>query len=206
MRVQAKLTMAILAAALLQATPSGAADADGKFALEGGGAAACSKFVAAAEAKAPEMALFSGWVDGYFSAINQIEKTTYDITPWQTTELTLVLLTTWCKEHPKEQFGLAVNRLANALMADRLTTFSATTMIGTAASATPIYEEVLLRTNRALVQKGYLKGEADAKYSPQVKAALEKFQKDRKIKVSGLPDQRTLYALFVPEPPPAPKK
>lgn len=193
------------ALAVLALAPSAfAADRDGKFALDGGGAVPCGQFLQARDSKAPEVALFAGWIDGYLSAVNQMRPDTYDITPWETSDLLLMLVENYCRDNPKEAFGLAVNRLGAALAKDRLTQLSPVMVAGHKGAVVSVYEEVIVRVHKALTERKYLPKEAEPKFTPEMRAALEKFQQERKIPVTGLPDQKTLFALFVP--PPAAKK
>jgi peptidoglycan hydrolase-like protein with peptidoglycan-binding domain len=59
-----------------------------------------------------------------------------------------------------------------------------------------IYEAILRRAQQMLSERGYYKGASDSKFGPAMEKAIRKFQKDKKIGVTGLPDQRTLLLLF----------
>ncbi len=193
------LILAMIASAWLPPALAGAADKDGRFALDGGGAVPCSQFLEAQKAKAPELALFAGWIDGYFSAVNQLRPETFDITPWQTAELLLMFVGNYCSDNPKDSFGLAVNKLGAALAADRLTVFSEGMVAGHKGAVVTVYEDIVRRAHKVLVSLKYLPAGSEPAFSAEMKAALEAFQKDKKIPVTGLPDQRTLFALLVPE-------
>ncbi len=193
-----------LVAAFVSGASAAAADREGRFALDGGGAAACAQFLQAREAKAAELSLFAGWIDGYLSAVNQMRPETYDITPWQTTDLLLVLVENYCRANPKEAFGLAVNRLGAALAKDRMTTQSPMMVAGHKGAVVSVYEEIIVRVHGALVERKHLPKEAEPKFTPEMRVALEKFQQERKIPVTGLPDQKTLFLLFLPDPKAAP--
>ena len=49
---------------------------------------------------------------------------------------------------------------------------------------------------QALKDLGYDPGEIDGAFGPKSSAALAKFQEDKKLTVNGIPDDKTLKALF----------
>jgi hypothetical protein len=186
-----------LAAALAAAGAAQASDPRGQFAIKGGGAATCRAFSAARAERSPDLRLFEGWVDGYLTAANQMTPDTFDIAPWQTTGLLLEMLTAYCRSQPEQSFALAVNRLMVALRPDRVREGGRTVQVGNGSRAIPLYEEVVRRAQAVLIRDKLLAmPEPNGVYDPTTRAAVERFQRERRLSVSGLLDQATLYTLF----------
>lgn len=177
--------------------PGNAADAKGAYAIDGGGGATCKAFTDSRKADDTRAAgLFAGWVDGYLSAANQNSPDTFDLTPWQTTDLLLVLLGRYCESYPEDRFEIAVNTMRKALHAQRLVTRSETLLAGSKEKGVPIYREIMLRAQQSLKQQGVYPGALDGNYGQAMHTALNAFQEKNGIKVTGLPDQETLFRLL----------
>jgi hypothetical protein len=176
--------------------PVHAADGKGNFALDGGGGALCKAFVESVKSSSPESMLFAGWIDGYFTAFNQFNKDLYDVTPWQSNELLRAMLAEYCRKNPDHLFAWAVVSLAEALRAERLTAISELVKAESGTQGVMIYRAVLQRAQQALSKRGDYKGAADGTFDAATLEAFKRFQTDKKLSVTGLPDQRTLYVLF----------
>ncbi len=194
---------ALMAApAFLWPTAAPAADAEGRFALKGGGAAPCSAFLRARQEAGMERQLFEGFVDGYVTAANQLTPDTFDLVPWQSTALLLDFLAQHCERNPTMAFGVAVSRMAAALVPERLRATSR--VVGTEAggSVAPIYEEVLRRAQEALRRRGQaVPAASDGAFDAATREAVRRFQRASRVEVTGLLDQRTLFLLLQPAPP-----
>jgi len=73
-----------IAAAMVVLLPltAHAADLQSRYAVKGAGRANCSLYVKAADEQSKLYPQFVGWLEGYFSAINQFTPDTYDIAPF----------------------------------------------------------------------------------------------------------------------------
>ncbi|WP_270937716.1 peptidoglycan-binding domain-containing protein [Falsiroseomonas oryzae] len=181
---------------LALAAPAQAADAEGRFALKGGGATSCANFVEARRMGAGDLRLFEGFVDGYVTAANLLTPDTFDLVPWQTTALLLEMLGAYCQRTPQAQFAAAVTRLVSALSAERLRSSSNLVGARSASGVVPLYAEVLRRVQDALRARNYTVPEANGAWDEYTRLALERFQRENNLPVNGLPDQRTLFALL----------
>src|SRR3972149_7601313 len=74
--------------------PAPAADAEGRFAIEGVGIQTCKQFLEARAAGSETYERFSGWLEGYLTAANRYAAGAYDIPPWEATEGLAVILQT----------------------------------------------------------------------------------------------------------------
>ena len=173
-----------------------AADAGGAFAVRGAGTAPCAKFTKDKASDSRDFYVFAGWLDGYLSATNQMRPETFDLAPWQTTELLLRLLDDYCARNPEVGFALAARRLSEALDGEKLAATSELRRVEHKGRFTLIYAEVLKRVQERLRQLKFYAGPADGAFGPQTREAIERFQAERKFEATGLPDQRTLAALL----------
>jgi hypothetical protein len=182
--------LALLAPGALQAM-----DAEGNFAIKGAGITSCAQYTQALEAESRELYLFAGWIDGYLSAVNQFQEETFDVAPWQTTELLARLLGEYCQRNPEAQFMLAVTQMLRSMFPARLQTSSEPVEMKSGDNTTFLYKAVLQRVQEALNERGY-EVVADGAFGPQTQQALEAFQRENDVPVSGLPDQQTLMLLL----------
>ena len=187
---------AIIAAIVCSLSNADAADKAGHFATKGVGLATCAQFTKLRAEKAPEFALFVGWIDGYLSSVNQFNAGTFDVTSWERTELITAILDSHCKEYPSERFGLAVSKFLQAVHDDRLESKSKVLTLEHGGRKETIYQATLKRMQQVLANRGYYQGTADGIYGPGTRGAIVSFQKTKKLPVTGLPDQLTLHRLF----------
>lgn len=178
------------------ATQALALDAKGDFAIDGGGGRQCSSFSEAAKKQNTDYFLFAGWVEGYISGTNQYAKDTYDITPWQTTELLLAALGQYCAKNPKQPFVVAVNSMLGVLKPDRLQSKSELIMIQTDKGGIALYKAVIEAMQRKLAEQKLYAGAKDGAFTPALKDALRDFQVRSNLPATGFPDQFTLNKLL----------
>lgn len=175
-----------------------AADKDGRFSIKGVGLATCEQYLAEAEKGTNFYFMFGGWLDGYLSAINQAAPQTYDVAPWQVTDLLAALIADHCKEHPKQRFFAVVNAMAGRLMDDRLQTHSDPIEAKAGDKTVKVYKEVMRRAQEALQTKGFYSSTLDGLFGPNTQKAFEAYQRKEGLEVTGLPDQLTLLRLLEP--------
>lgn len=176
--------------------PAGAADGKGDFAVDGGGAQTCAAFNSARAKRNNDYAIYAGWVDGYVTGANQYTKDTYDMTPWQTSELLLTAIGRYCEKNPQHSFINAVNGMLAALKPERLQQKSELMVIQSEGQGTVAYKAVVEQIQRKLTDKKLYSGKIDGLYSPPLRDALKAFQSKANLEKTGLPDQATLYKLF----------
>lgn len=186
--------LAVLAFAFCTAVH--AADADGNFVIKGAGTATCATLLEARAARDNRYASIAGWLDGYLSAQNELREATFDLAPWQQTELLLAALGGWCEAHPQDTLHTATFRLVETLQAGRLVERSTTVEVGDDAARIVLYEAIWQRVQQRLKLRGLYEGEASGKVDAPTREALRAFQAERAIPVTGLPDQQTLALLL----------
>ncbi len=186
-------------ALLICATPFAAlgADKDGRFAIKGAGTASCERYLEERSKRSEPYYLIAGWLNGYITAANQYADETYDLAAWQNSKLLNALLETHCKTNPKQQIHLAVRAMIEGLRAERLRKMSMLVKAKSGEEEILLYQETLRRIQTKLANLGLYKGGADGQFGPGTRKALEAFQTKHKLKVTGLPDQTTIYMLLI---------
>ncbi len=185
----------LLCASLLPSITYGA-DSNNAYAIKGAGIAKCSKFIEFHQKKDDAYLIFGGWLEGYLTAINQQQAGTFDLAPWQSTQLLLIAAESLCKQKPELQFQTAIQILINELAPQKIAQGGKFITVDKY-----IYqEEVIKRMKNALKSRGLYSGNiSDAQYDDRLKTAMKQFQKGIKQTETGLPDQGTLYELFKPQ-------
>lgn len=174
-----------------------AADRQGEFAVKGFGFATCKQYTTELDANSKAYFMFGGWIEGYFTAMNQHVADTYDITPWETTELLARLIENHCRRNPEHRFFAVLNSLGLRLKADRLRTKSEAIETEAGEHKAVVYREVMRRVQKTLKQRGFYRSVVDGLYGPNTRTAIEAFQKEQgDLQVTGVPDQVTLLRLL----------
>ena len=173
-----------------------AADAQGRFAVDGAGAAPCAMFLDARAKRDQRYFMFGGWIDGFFSAMNVYERATFDVTPWQSTDLLAAAVAQDCQRNGRQTVGMAVGAVARGLMRTRLGERSALVLAGTV----PIYAATLAQAQGRLRALGHLAQAPSGRWDRPTAAAFSAFQRARRLPVTGQPDQVSLYSLLAARP------
>ncbi|WP_421869376.1 peptidoglycan-binding domain-containing protein [Motiliproteus sp.] len=177
-----------------------AADSQGRFAVRNAGMVSCAKFIEEKSKNSPTFNLYMGWIDGYLSAANQFTDETFDLVPWGNTPFLAALLENHCRKNLNQRFYVAVNMLAGTLLEQRLTEHSDLVVAVNDEQKTYIYKKVLKQVQEQLQKAKHYTGAADGLFGDTTIAALESYQRQQGIKVTGLPDQVTLYKLLRSSP------
>ena len=174
--------------------PVRAADQNGNYAVKGAGISSCAAFNAARETKGREYYMFAGWIEGFLTAANLYEDETFDVAPWQNTEVLAAALDSWCKRNPTEKFHLAAAALTREFFPARLKRQSVPVVVGGEDDGVVLYQEMLDRVSVRLRELGYL-GEGMAA-GDATATALGRYQEAVDIPATRLPDQLTMLYLF----------
>ncbi|MFL5333022.1 MAG: peptidoglycan-binding protein [Geminicoccaceae bacterium] len=186
---------------LATATAAAAADAQNRFQAYGLGRTTCKAFVEICESKKEACKLTGTWMEGYFSAFNALSRDTFDILPWQPPELMAQFTFNVCKQNPDAPVLEVVNELIRRLLVpNRVQAASDRVKIGDGDQAVMLYRDTIRDIQEQLDKTGHLDGKADGSFGPGTKSAVEAFQKAAGLKPTGIPDQRTLIALFYGSP------
>ena len=190
--------VAVLLLLLPLAAPVNAADADGNFAIKGGGLQTCEKFAAAFDEGTRDLALYGGWIDGYLTALNQTVDGVFDHAPWQTTQTMLGLTKLACDQAgPDASVMMAFHRVRQVLTSLALTAGSPVEGVRRGDVSVVLYREIALRIEQSLSERGYTVGPVDGTLDTTALDALLAFQRDEALDQTGMPDQPTLVRLLM---------
>jgi hypothetical protein len=193
-------TSLALALAFASVLPASAADTQNRFAIKGAGIAKCSKFVELYDQRANDTLLFAGWMTGFVTALNQQMPETFDLAPWQSSDVLLLLMRDLCGRNPDQQFFRVAAGLVGLLAPEKLTTLSEIVEAKNGEHKASVPKDVMRRAQQKLKDQGFYKGNPDGSFGSGTQKAFEAFQKQQKITETGVPDQQTLLRLMYQPP------
>jgi len=173
-----------------------AADSEASYAIKGAGSVSCERYSAAVKSGSNEYIAFSGWIDGYVTAFNQYEPETFDIAPWQSTLLLTEALNRHCKKNPEARFFTTFTNMVRALYAQRLKERTAVVKIRSNNGALLMYTGVIMLVQASLNANNGSNLKVDGVFGEGSEKELRRFQSEKKLTVTGLPDQVTLQLLL----------
>lgn len=186
----------VTAIVLAWGVTAAAADVDGNFVIKGAGTATCATLREAKSARDSRYASIAGWLDGYLTAQNELRDATFDLAPWQQTELLLAALARWCEARPQDTLHTATFRLVETLQSTRLVERSATVEVGDDERRVVVYQAIWERVQQRLKLRGFLDGDLSGVADHRTRDALRAFQTERALPATGLPDLQTLAQLL----------
>ena len=187
----------LLAASLLLPAAAGAADADGNYSPRGAGTTICAEFLAAVKERDKRFFSFAGWIEGYISGINRYEDGVYDLVSWQSTDLLMASLARYCEANPELNFHVAVTNLAATLKRNAIKTKTTVVPIDAGEGrAILLYDKAIRRLQARLRLQGIYDGELTGAFDDSTREALRRFQEQKGLDATGLPDQETLSYLL----------
>lgn len=188
--------LVLILAALTFSNPIQAADEAENFAVKGAGLARCNDYIEARRSNAPAFYQFGGWINGYLTALNQLKPETYDLAPWQSSDLLAGVILRNCRENPENRFINTVAAMVDSLNAQRILTKSPFVEAHAGETRIRIYQELLRRTQEKLAESGLYQGEPTGLFDQETEDGLRAYQKAGRLIETGLPDQATLLAMF----------
>jgi hypothetical protein len=190
------LRVTLVACFLTLPQVASAADSENRFAIKGAGAAKCSAFMQAYESRSNDAYLFAGWISGYITALNQHTADTFDLAPWQSTDVLMLLIRDLCGRKPEEQVYRAAGALASLLAPDRLTALGEVVEMKNGEHQATLHREIMKKVQERLKDQGLYKSTVDGSFGPATQKALEGFQEKRNLPKTGVADQQTLVLLM----------
>jgi hypothetical protein len=198
-----RAALAALTLCIAAAPPAWSADADGAYAIKGLGRKTCAEAAVDLGAGAGAKTVYGAWLEGYVTGINRSSEGLYDLTPWQTPELLLSVVVQACVPTPDDKLIVALDRVLRGMSPLRMTERAPIVALRKGGSYVNIYETVLNRAIARLDALGHSPGPAAPRVDARVVRAIGDFQASRGLPETGIPDQATLFNLFVEVPPPA---
>src|SRR5690606_13606724 len=172
------------------------ADQQGLFSIRGAGLLTCATFVAERDKASDAYLMMGGWLDGYITGVNELADDTFDITPFQSTELVSLLVYRHCRDNGDDLLFAVVNTLLARLHDQRLSSASPHADVRVGDRQMRLYVSVIRDIQSALVRKGLLSESADGAWDDATTSALSRYQASVGLESSGFPDQTTLWHLL----------
>ena len=179
------------AVASLMGNVSQAADETGGFAIDGPGGMPCEIYMSL-DANHPGLRDLAGWMAGYYTAMNRTVDDTFDLTPWQSQSTLLGLMRQFCEQAPAANVAEGTHAIMNYLAPLRLTTFDEIVSQGPEGSTVTLYASTIAAASAKLTELGISVGTTDLGLAQ----AIQNFQHQEGLEVTGVLDQRTLGRLF----------
>ena len=173
-----------------------AGDTAGKFSVRGAGLIDCETFITEKAQESAAYMMMGGWIDGYFTGLNQMSENTYDLTPFQSTELIAKIVENHCAQHKSARLFSVLSSIAGQLTEHRIEVGSEMVRINVADNSTVLYRETIARMQSRLAAMGFFTEAATGDFDEQTLLGMQTFQRSIAFEPTGFPDQATLWKLF----------
>lgn len=194
-----KLVVVIfLATGLLTSKNAISADDKGQYGVRGAGLTSCAIYEKERNLKSEVYFIIASWMDGYITGTNQWAHDTYDMFPFQSTELITSIISAHCQKNPNDRVYPVLRDLIEKINNNRLTNKSKKVDVGVNERTTELYGEIVIRIKTKLKQAGYYDGRLNSIYDDVTIEAMKKFQGSIDFNQTGFPDQLTLWRLLEP--------
>lgn len=172
---------------------------DGQFAVEASGRINCEQYTELRKDRSSaNFNRIIGFVEGYFTAANRYEPNTFDLSPWHNTAAFDLILGQHCKTHPSASLVAVLQQMTASFMPVRVARYSNLVTVGEGNHRTQVYEIILRRAQVELKRQGLYAGAEDGTFHPTMSEAVRKFQQQKGLTVTGVPDAGTLWTLLNP--------
>ncbi len=175
-----------------------AADKEGQYGVRGAGLTSCAVYEKERNLQSQVYFIIASWMDGYITGTNQWANDTYDILPFQTTELITSIISSHCKKNPADRIYPVLRDLIKKISQNRLSKKSEKIDVTVDERTTKLYVEIIIRLKTKLKQAGYYDGDINSTFDGETIEAMQKFQGSIDFKQTGFPDQLTLWRLLNP--------
>lgn len=174
-------------------------DTTEQFAVEEYGRVNCEQFISARQKReAPAYNRIMGFVQGYLTAANRYEPDTFDLSPWHNAAAFDLILDKHCRDRPKDTLVGTLQMMVSAFRPLRVAKSSDMVRVSDGKATTYVYDTILRRSEMFLKARGYLTGQGTGAYTPELREAFRKFQQDKGLSPTGMPDPATLWTLLNP--------
>lgn len=174
-----------------------ASDNKGEFAVDGAGSYPCKAYTNAWDEQSRDLYVFIGWLDGYLTGTNQYKASTFDLTPWQTSETMASLVYKACKNSPEDTFLVSAIKVLRFLKPTVASLQSDLVKISVNEQSIYLYKTTIELMQKKLSDLKYLDTYQPGSFNDENIAALKLFQKKNKLTATGFPDQTSLITLLL---------
>ncbi|MEQ9814986.1 MAG: peptidoglycan-binding domain-containing protein [Azospirillaceae bacterium] len=187
----------VLTAGLAASQPAHAADAEGNFRVIGSGFEPCSRLIELRDAEDPAYFAFRSFMNGYTTAFNALVPNVYSSTSIFSMDALYAFAVDFCADNPEtlwvESVGSVLAGLEPLYLSQQPEPFEITNGENTAT----IPREFVTSIQQALRQRGLYGGAIDGIWGQGSQSGITRFQEEAGLEVTGVPDTRTLFELFL---------
>lgn len=187
---------ALLAGCVFFCSVALAGDPAGNFAVRGAGLIDCQTYVQEKEQASDAYIMMGGWMDGYLTGMNQLSEQTYDLTPYQSTELLAKVVDGHCRRHPDHRLFTVLSSIASQLRDERIGEGSRLVDVRVDGRSTRLYRETIRRMQSRLLSSGVYDADPSGQFDSDTLSAVMAYQESIGFAATGFPDQATLWKLF----------
>ena len=173
-----------------------AGDKDGNYFVRGFGSQSCERYLADRKARTPAYLIFRTWANGYITAYSQFGASTYDAAADIDLDAVSAMTANYCASNKQDNFATAVYVVTRELHKFRIENKSPVARIKAGEGTILVFEETIRRIQQTLKHQGIYKGTIDGKFGKGTATAIGIYQKKKKLPETGLPDRRTLLAIY----------
>lgn len=188
--------LVFVAAVMMVASAASAGDKAGNYFVRGFGSQPCERYLAERKAGSPAYLFFREWANGYVTAYSQFGADTYDAAADFDLDAISGLLAAFCDRNKKINFASAAYAVTRELHKYRIEGQSPVANIEAGKGKIQVFEETVRRVQQTLKQQGIYKGAVDGKFGKGTATAISAYQKKKKLPDTGVPDRRTLLAIY----------
>jgi len=192
MRKLKSITVLLIGIGSMSGVTQGA-DEQGQYYVKGLGSQSCEQYLIEMANASATHVMFRSWLNGYLTAYNTFVASTYDIAPASNVDGLANAMESICQNILEAMFASGAQALTDALVPQRQV--AAVDSSGGATTAADTGELSMAGVQQALQDQGYFNGDVDGLFGPATGAAIEAYQSDKGLAVTGIPDAQTLRAL-----------
>ncbi len=181
---------------VVTAGTAGAGDKAGNYFVRGFGSQSCERYLAERKGGTPAYFIFRAWANGYITAYSQFGAQTYDAAADFDIDAVSAMLANFCNANKKRNFATAAYAVTRELHKYRIEVQSPEARIKAGKGEIVVFEETIRRIQQTLKQQGIYKGAVDGKFGKATATAIGVYQNKKKLPETGVPDRRTLLAMY----------
>jgi hypothetical protein len=172
-----------------------AADRAGNFSIRGLGAQPCGQVEAAREAGDDIYPVFRGWVNGYVTNVNATRDGIYDASGGLGIDTLMTLIGNVCRNQGDQSLIQSLQDVLTILKPAALSARPEPVELTTGDRTMSLPRETLEFVQSELAELGFYTSVVDGLYGPGTRRAIEGFQRDRGLEVTGLPNDGLIVRL-----------
>jgi hypothetical protein len=180
---------------LCVSTQASAADRAGNFSIRGLGSQPCGQVEASRGSGDDMYPVLRGWVNGYVTNVNATRDGVYDASGGLGIDTLMTLIGNVCRNQGDQSLIQSLQDVLTILQPAALSARPEPVEITAGGRTFSLPRETLEFVQRELAELGFYTSVVDGLYGPGTRRAIEDFQRDRGLAVTGLPNDELIVRL-----------